>query len=189
MSTPAETLLEASLHEEDSLPNGTITNRLDFPLTQCLLAYGNWAYNLDTLAPGETVRVGPSLKRRELKTLLTGRKLIFDEAEDKFRQQTTPYDQAGVDVAYIVRAMMFFDAAGGRRYTGLWNRYQAFVDLSHLLKTNRAVLIAVPAGDTPAGEHAGAVLLRDGRPVATPGDRHATVYRFVFPVQHESSGS
>jgi len=188
-TAPAETLLEASLREEDNLPNGTITNRLDFPLTQCLLAYGNWAYNLDTLAPGETVRVGPSLKRRELKTLLTGRKLIFDEAEEKFRQQTTPYDQAGVDVAYIVRAMMFFDAAGGRRYTGLWNRYQAFVDLSHLLKTNRAVLIAVPAGDTATGKHAGAELLRDGCPVATPRDRHATVYRFVFPVQQESSGS
>ena len=188
-AAPAEIYLEASLREEDNLPNGTITNRLDFPLSQCLLAYGNWAYDLDTIAPGETVRVGPSLKRRELKTLLTGRKLIFDKTEEKFRQQATPYDQAGVDVAYIVRAMMFFDAAGGRRYTGLWNRYQAFVDLSHLLKTNRAVLIAVPAADTPVGEHSGAELLRDGRPVATPRDRHATVYRFVFPVQVESSGS
>ena len=188
-TAPAGVCLEADLAEQDSLPSGTITNTLGFPLTQCLLAYGNWAYDLGTIEPGRTVRVGGNLKRRELKTLLTGRKLIFDEDEEKFRHESTPYDQASLNVPYILRAMMFFDAAGGRRYTGLWNRHQRFVDSSGLLKMDRAVLMAVPAGDTPAAECRGAELLRDGRPLATPDDRHAAVYRFVFPVKTESSGS
>ena len=36
---------------------------------------------------------------------------------------------------------MFYEAAGGRRYTGLGNAYQDFVDLSTLLKADRAILV------------------------------------------------
>ena len=42
--------------------------------------------------------------------------------------------------------MMFYEAAGGQRYTGLWNAYQDFVDLSTLLKADRAILVAQAAG-------------------------------------------
>ena len=38
--------------------------------------------------------------------------------------------------------MMFFEAADGRRQTGLVNDYQPFVDLSGLLQAGRAVLVA-----------------------------------------------
>ena len=37
---------------------------------------------------------------------------------------------------------MFYEAAGGRHYTGLWNAYQSFVDLSSLLNADRAILVA-----------------------------------------------
>ena len=43
---------------------------------------------------------------------------------------------------------MFYEAAGGRRYTGLWNAYQSFVDFSTLLNADRAILVAqAPAAD------------------------------------------
>jgi hypothetical protein len=174
--------LSGELVEEEGLLSGRITNALRFRLSDCLLAYGIHAYELGTVEAGETIRVGSKVKRRELKSLLTGRQIVFNEEKDDWRPQSTPYDQASVDVAYILRAMMFYGAAGGRSYTGLLNRYQGFVDFSHLLSTDRAVLVGraepVPGDD----QHHGAKLLCDGRPVPREQVRHTAVYRFVFPV-------
>lgn len=182
-TAPADAYPKAQLHDEDRLPVGTITNSLPVALTECLLAYGTWAYELGTLEPGETVQVGPMLRRRELRSLLTGRRMFFDkEQADKFHEEVTPYDPASTDLAYILRAMMFFEMAGGRRYTGLLNRYQEFVDLSDLLKTDRAILVATAVG-ADGTERPGAELLRDGRLLNDPRNRHKTVYRFVFPVK------
>jgi hypothetical protein len=80
--------------------------------------------------------------------------------------------------------MMFYDAAGGRRYTGLWNDYQNFVDLSTLLKADRAILVA----QSPAKKQDGATLLRDDQPLGGAQNKHITIYRFVFPVKREKSG-
>ena len=78
-------------------------------------------------------------------------------------EEATPYDQASTDLGYILRMMMFYEAAGGQRYTRLWNDYQDFVDLSGLLKADRAILVAQTP--VPAEEgHQGAELLRDGKP-------------------------
>ena len=106
------------------------------------MAYGRSVYELGTIGPGESARLGAMSKRSELKTLLTGRKVVFTETNDKYRQEVTPYDQSSTDVPYILRMMMFYEAAGGERYTGLWNAYQNFVDLSTLLKADRAILVA-----------------------------------------------
>lgn len=182
---PAAAVPETQLVDEDGVPVGTVINTLEFPLEDCLLAYGRWAYQLGTLEPGQAARVGPMIPRRELRTLLTGRKLVRDET-DKFQQESTPYDPSSVDPAYILRTMMFFDMAGGRSYTGLMSRYQDFVDLTGLLKTDRAILVA----SVPAGTEArhGASLLVDGKPAADPRDRQWSVYRFVFPVKQDRAG-
>jgi len=176
--------VEARLTEEDSLPAGTITNALAFPLAECLLAYGSRVYELGTIEPGRSITVGPRLNQpRELKSLLTGRQILFNPEKEDYRPQVTPYDRASLDVEYILRTMMFFEDAGGRRYTGLSNRYQGFVDLSHLLKTNRAVLVGrAEAGASNAPRH-GATLLCNGRPIPQGQLRHTTIYRFVFPVE------
>jgi hypothetical protein len=183
----ADTYPTARLRTEERQPVGTITNTLDVPLTDCLLAYGNWAYDLGTIAPGQSVQIGPMLPRRELRTLLTGRHLVADK-EDKYRDEITPYDQGSVDLVYVLRAMMFFEASGGSRYTRLLNRYQEFVDLSDLLKTDRAILVALPGSSPGRAERSGAELLRDGQPLASPANRHRTIYRFVFPVTPEEGG-
>jgi hypothetical protein len=175
--------LESELADDDSLLRGTITNRLGFPLADCLVAYGMHAYKIDNLQPGETIQVGPELRPRELKSLLTGRQFVRDEEKDNYRPQATPYDQESVDVGYVLRAMMFYTDAGGRGYTGLANCYQGFVDFSHLLTTNRAVLIARAATHPDDAACRGADLMCNGEPVPESQVQHETVYRFVFPVE------
>jgi len=178
---------QAELADENQLLAGSVTNTLDHPLEQCLLAYGRSVYELGTLAPGESARVGSMSKRSELKTLLTGRKIVTIEKGDKFQQEATPYDPSSRDVTYILRMMMFHDAAGGRRYTGLWNSYQDFVDFTSLLNADRAILVAQRAAADKGEKLQGAALLRDGRPLVDAADRHPTIYRFVFPVKREKS--
>jgi hypothetical protein len=169
--------VSASLADEDQLPAGTITSKLAVPLEQCVLAYDRWAYDLGTLEPGRPARVGPSNRRTELRTLLTGRRLSFS-GKQEVQEETSPYDRGSLDVAYVLRAMMFFQAAGGRRYTGLDNAYQAFVDLSGTLKAGQAVLVGYGPGTVY-----GAEVLRDGHAIGDPQDSHTTIYRFVLPVK------
>ena len=68
----------------------------------------------------------------------------------KRRRKTTArksavYDQGSTDASYVLRTMMFYEAAGGQRYTGLVNDYQRFTDLSELLKTGSAILVGQAA--------------------------------------------
>jgi hypothetical protein len=178
--------LKGRLREQDHLPTGTITNALDFPLVDCLLAYGEHAYELGRIEPGETVEVGPNLLRRGLAPLLTGqRQIIFDKETERYHVEATPYDRTSTDVAYVLRIMMFYEAAGGRPYTGLSNRHQGFVDGSGLLKTNRAVLIGRAPEETAGAQHDGAELLFNGQPLPESQVGHTTIYRFVFTVEPE----
>ena len=147
------------------------------------MAFGRSAYELDVLPPGKPIRFGAMTKRSDLKTHLTGRHAIRTEG-DEYRQESTPYDQASTDLCYILRMMMFYKEAGGRRYTGLWNDYQDFVDLSDLLKTGSAILVAQAPAD--AANARGATLLGDGEPLAGQDDQHRVIYRFVFPVKKSS---
>ena len=141
-NAPTKAFPQADLTDDNQLLVGTLVNTLDFPLEQCIVAFGRSVYELGTIGPGESARLGAMSKRSELKTLLTGRKVVFTETNDKYRQEVTPYDQSSTDVPYILRTMMFYQAAGAERYTGLWNVYQDFVDLSTLLEADRAILVA-----------------------------------------------
>jgi hypothetical protein len=183
--------LEIELEKEADILRGTIVNTLDVPLDGCILAYRRWVYQLGNLAPGQAASIGELTKRSELDTLLTGRKLIFDDAADKFQQESTPYDQASLDVGYIVRTMMFYKAAGGRRYTGLLNRYQGFIDMSDLLEADRAILMGLaPPVDAEAPEaRRGSILMCNGEPMARAEDRHTGFFRFLIPVERAKASA
>jgi hypothetical protein len=87
-----------------------------------------------------------------------------------------------------LRIMMFYNAIDGQSYTKMDNGYQTFVDLSDLLKTGRAILVA--DGPNKSGETShGAALLRDAKPLTGPADKHITLYRFVFPVKRVASSA
>jgi hypothetical protein len=171
--------IDATLTDEGRVPRGTVTSRLDFPLSGCLLAYDRYVYDLGTLEPGQPIEIGPATRAAELADVLRGNpeQLFLKKPSEK--ASASPYDQSSVDVSYILRAMTFFEAADGRRQTRLTNEYQQFVDLSGLLRAGRAVLVGLAAGSEP---HPAAVLLRDSRPAYGPQDEHTTIYRFVLPV-------
>lgn len=181
-SSDASSPVEAKLADEDGLPAGRITNGLDVPLENCVLAYEHRAYELGTIATDATVEIGPTTRRVDLRTLLTGRKYA---AGDKNSQEgSTPYDQSSVDVDYILRAIMFYEAAGGQHYTHLTNDDQRFLDMTSLLRAGRAVLVAHLRG---VSGHSGTGLLRDGQPLEGSQDEHTKVYRFVLPVEARKS--
>jgi hypothetical protein len=180
-SSDASSPVEAKLADEEGLPAGRITNS-GGPLENCVLAYEHWAYELGTIATNATVEIGPTTRRVDLRTLLTGRKYA---AGDKNSQEgSTPYDQSSVDVDYILRAIMFYEAAGGQHYTHLTNDDQRFLDMTSLLRAGRAVLVAHLRG---VSGHSGTGLLRDGQPLEGSQDEHTKVYRFVLPVEARKS--
>ncbi len=164
--------VRAELLAEDRLLTGVVTSELAFSLTKCRLAYGPWSHDLGTLEPGKPIHLGAATRRCELQSYPAG--------------QRRPYDRASLDSAYILQAMTFHAAVGGADYTGLLGGHQRFVDLSGMLSAGQAVLVGfAPAAS--AGPLPGLELLRDGRPLAAPGDEHLRVYRFVFPVKESGS--
>ena len=92
---------------------------------------------------------------------------------DTFTRLAVPYDWQNLNVPPILRAMKFHDAV--RRWTGLSNDYQSFVDLSSHLHLHQAILV----GQAPSDQYP-ARLVRDGEP--QPADRHWVFYRFLLPV-------
>ena len=161
----------------DGMAAGSITSRLDAPLTDCLLVSGRWAYKIGEFAPGQTVSIRPG-EQRDLQAVLKDFKMVKQE-KGQLVQISTPYDQASFDVASILQQMMFYNAAGGRRYTGLANRYQGFVDLSDHLELGQAILWGATT-ERPAE------LENEGRPLADAVQRHWTFYRFVLPLEPKS---
>jgi len=181
----AQVTVEAELRDRDRSLEGSVRNALRLPLQECLLCYGRWAYDLGTLGPGQSVQLGFSVPRRDLNMFLTGRKLLLVEN----RELNTPYERSSIDVAYVLRAMMFFKDAGGYQYTGLVNRYQGFVDLSDLLHSGHAVLVAKPPAEAGSPTRRfGAAVVCNGRTLEAGEDGHTTLFRFVFPVQQSDGG-
>ncbi len=177
--------LEFALQEDGRQPSGTITNHLKrqgveggVTLTHAYLAYDGWAYLLGTLRPGETREIGPSTRRVSLNTFLSSES-AENCASSGGPMEKTPYDPATRDAAYVLRAMLFYDVAGGRKRTGMANDYQRFTDLSAVFRTGRAVLVAMPPQEESCR---GAEVLRNQQPLSGPLDRHTIIYRFVVPV-------
>lgn len=174
---PAGRLIEAHLADPARHLEGRVVNLSDFIWEDCLLAYGRWGFELGRLRPGEAATIGPLSRRSELKTLLTGRRLVYDDSRDKYHQQSRPYDQTSSDAAYILRMMMFYGSAGGREYTKLALGRESWIDVDGLLQAGRAVL-AVRAIDRNRGTQ----VRVDGSPANWATD-DGVFYRFVLRVE------
>jgi hypothetical protein len=162
----------------DRLLAGHITNRLGVELTDCLLIYGRWAYHLARVSDGRTVTIDDDLQPRTLKTMLTsataGDLVVSRIADDG----TVPFERFGTDVTRIVKAMMFYEAIGGADYTDTLNRYQHRIDMSHVLQTDQAILLARAPGT-------GSQWFDADRPLKSNQDQQWLFYRFVAPVNRD----
>ncbi len=176
--------VQASLKQDgEELLGGTITNDSGVELEDCMLFYGRWAYNLGRLPAGKTLDIDDSLQPRTVKTLLTsataGDETVTQTADDG----TVPFQKAEWDIARLTKAMMFFQAINGSRYTGKHHRYQAFVDLSSLLKQDdQAILLA--KCNAPGSQWLAGANPSTSKPLASDQDRRWTYYRFVIKVEN-----
>jgi hypothetical protein len=155
--------------DRNGLLSGRFSNPLDVELSDCMVLFRNWTYPISgLLRPGQEISFD-GLPPRNLEWRLTRRRVV------ETRDVSTPWDQSSLDAARIMEILMFHDAAGGRSYTDLTHRYQPYLDLSEHLRTGRAILV----GRGPAASS----LTHDGQPLTDVTDRHATIYRVVFPVE------
>jgi hypothetical protein len=177
--------LTISLKEEGHQPAGSIVNDLKpsgadgnkgVTLSHAFLAYDGWAYLLGTIRPGETKEIGASTRRVSLSTFLSSESIEDSAAAQSDKQ---PYDPGSRDAAYVLRAMLFYEAANGRKRTGMSNDYQNFTDLSATFHTGRAVLVAMPPQEK---SYRGADIHNKQQPLSSPLDKHTIIYRFVVPV-------
>jgi hypothetical protein len=153
---------------DDGRLAGTLTNRLETPLSGAVLLYDKWAYVIRKLEPGATLELD-SIDPQTAVTYLRRVKVQDD------RQIAPPYDRASFDVPRIVEIMTAHDMVEGAKYTGLTNQYQGFAEISRLVRNGRAVLFGV-------AERPAARLERDGGPLAADQTRNWTFHRYVFPV-------
>ena len=113
---------------------------------------------------------------RMVKTLLTsataGDTTITNTASDG----TVPFRLAQGDMTRLAKTLLFFRALSGDRYTGMLNRYQSFLDMSHFLD-QPDVAILFSKGVAP-----GSTWLDHAEPLASDEDRHWVYYRFLLPV-------
>ncbi len=161
----------------EEMLRGQIVNDTQVPFEDCLLLYGPWAYRLGRVGPAETKLIDDDLQPRTVKTMLTSA-TAGDTTESRTSEDgTVSFRHAETDVARLVKAMMFFEAINGARYTGVLNRYQASVDLSHLLRQqDQAILLARCSS-------AGSQWFDDREPLRSDQDKHWTYYRFLLPVE------
>ncbi len=161
---------------------GTLAHHFNFPLEDCLLVVGGWAYmpttDNATLAPHVEWRPsGTTVLQRDLKALLTGERRTRRGKDDDFSSHilstTEVYNPMGRDRGQQVRMLSFFETAGGSEYTGLANAALRRLEMTDIMQLGRGVLI----GRLPA---ASAQVAIDGIP-AVPSDR-ATWLRIVIPV-------
>lgn len=148
---PVETLPESHLVEREGIPHGEIHYPLPFSIEQSLLIYGEYAIPLGRVEPGQTVTVDFQRIRHNLNLLVTGSSDVFKQEQHLERKGGT-YNQKVTEPSYILRAMLFYRAAGGPRFTGLHHTYQEFIDLSDLLPAGRAVLVGTIVPPKEASE-------------------------------------
>jgi len=170
--------LQAKLQPDgEELLRGQIRNDSGVELEDCLLLYGRWAYKLGRLPAGKTLDIDDSLQPRTVKTSLTSATAGDTTVSPTTDDGTVPFQSAEWDIARLTKAMMFFQAINGPRYTNMTHRYQSFVDLSSLLKqNNQAILLA--KCNAP-----GSQWLTSDQPLASDQDRRWTYYRFVLKVE------
>ncbi len=191
----ADRLVESRLEGTGSgRLSGQIVHHLNAPIENWVLAYQGTAilpvenqFNKQaaTLKPGQVLSIAFSSEnvlQRDLAGYLTGtrRRVVRNKLQESVLPERDEYDPLGRDAERIIRALTFYDAAGGAAYTTLRNNALGALDFSEALQMDRAVLFGRIARST-------AELKLDGRPVEPQSDGQATFVRIVLPVTRVQS--
>lgn len=162
----AESSLEADREKQLA---GTVVNPTSVNLSNCMLVYDRWTYDLQNLGAGETKSL-LGIIARDIKTPITRQRV------KNGRSEMTIWDRESTDRARIGQMLMFYNSIRGESYTRLFHRYQNLVDGSSALKSGRAFLVG-QADKSPVD------LQRDGQVFLNSDRDHVTYYRISIPVR------
>ena len=154
---------------------GTFKNPLGVPLYNGKIFYGDYVYLLKKpLQPDVVTLVESDAKERTLRSYLNRRAPKGGKGNDAGRSQNRPWDPDEKSLTRIADVMMFYEVAGGKKYTGLSNGYHREIDFSRLLRLGQAVLV----GQIENGSR----IKINGRDVSSSYDSNITMVRIVLPV-------
>ena len=166
---PAGPLVDAALLREgtDRLA-GTVTNRLDIPLEDAILAFGKQVYTLGTMAPGATVRVELATNRGLSGYIATKRPGYLDPSNGNRDFRINRVD--------LMLAVMFHDSESiiGNDQV-LSNEPLRNVDMTGQLALQRPMLVA-------RVKRPGSRLALDNAP-STPKVNQTTLVRITLPLK------
>jgi len=156
---------------------GTLQNPFDFDLYEALILFDGRVYPI-----GQVFTANSVVDVYDLSVDSQGIDNYFTRYQSGSRRQSYRVWRATDEsLDRVVKQMMFNQEIGGVRYTGLLHRYQSHLDLSHMLRLRRAVLVGkVRRGMT---EFVSSSQQDDGGPMASQVDRY---YRVVLPVNMEA---
>ncbi len=177
--------------------SGSLAIRRQLPLVDVVLVHGGRIYlprgdgALRPFLPWEPN--GADSRQRDLRSYLTGTtgkrvQISVNQSEVQFKPE--PYDPLNFDSVWLMRMSTFLQAAGGRVYSGLDNRYLRELDMTDLMHAGRAILIGrldkpvcrvelggkeLDVGVPPRDENSPAG--------AEAADKQASFVRIVLPVK------
>jgi hypothetical protein len=157
---------------------GTLQNPFDFDLHEALILFDGRVYPL-----GQVFTSNSEVNVYDLSADSQGIDNYFTRFQSGSRRQSYRVWRATDEsLDRVVKQMMFSQEIGGVRYTGLLHRYQSHLDLSHMLRLRRAVLV----GKARRGmtEFVSSSQQDGGGSMASQVDRY---YRVVLPVNMEVS--
>ncbi|MBR5758698.1 MAG: hypothetical protein IKX88_08895, partial [Thermoguttaceae bacterium] len=126
------------LTDDGLVLRGSILNPFDAPIYSAFIIFQGGAYSLGTLAPGVT-EIERGLTRLEPMRILNEHRSSIPSAKQGV-WSVTSYNNSSKRLPYIFRAASFYDFGGGEDNFGIGKRMQRDIDLSELLRCNRAVI-------------------------------------------------
>lgn len=175
---PVQVRSNLTYNERRKRLTGQVTNPFELRLENCRVLFDNWAYILDRpLSANTSIDLESESKEKNLKSLLT--RMVAD-SEKKNRTNSSPWDPTDMRLRRIADMMMFYDAAGGRTYTGMSHGYQDRIDMTDHLQLGRAILVGEIR--TP-----GVQLKIDGQSVTEQYDETVTMVRLILPVKNRTA--
>ncbi len=156
---------------------GTITNRLQVSLKDCVLVHAGWLYDIGTLHPGDTCDLEAGKGPRSLAAFLTKKQAVKD------RNVSARWKSDDRDISRILEVAGMHRATGGPEYTGLQSGRLEHIDMTRLLVLDRVILIGKgPSATTWLPQKTSE---SDLTPFKDAGD--ATLWRIVLKLQNELS--
>lgn len=156
------------------LLQGKWSNPLNVDLREAVAMYKNWAYVLPTrLPPGQVIDFTTIASPKDLARRLQKRR-IFEGNE-----QGSPWEPGSrTEIDRLMDMVLFYRAAGGEGYTTLTHQVFGEVDLSELLRMDRAMIVGRIDGPTWDLR-----TQRDGSEQEVQDGMRKTWVRFIVPIR------